>query len=167
MSTQTIFTFNEDIDDKCTYCHQTNATASHIRWDCSFFEKDRQEADADIAKIPSKYLIECIRCGIGPALKTNRKATYWGADVDPNEDEHVQKILGIDHTLDRPGKDAQETEDRQEAIKIIEDGKLRNLNARQLMLHHKGSHGSGSNPTFPSKKDIEEQMRGLNDNCMV
>ena len=37
----------------------------------------------------------------------------------------------------------------------------RNLNGRQLILKYKEAHGSGQNPGYPTKQEIESAMEGL------
>ena len=74
----------------------------HIRWDCEVFEPNRVEVDPKLARVPRRYLNSCIRCGIAPAMKVEGDKTFWGLEVDADEDEDVKRLLGIDmqlHTL--------------------------------------------------------------------
>ena len=86
-------------------------------------------------------------------------------DVDKDENEKTKQPLGVDKFLDAPGDDAQKTEDREEAKRIIEEDKW--LNARQLMMRHKKGHGAGISPDVPTKQAIQEHMAGQEADYMV
>ena len=77
-------------------------------------------------------------------------------DVDVSDD--VKKILGVNIALHKPGKDADVTEKRQQALELIDHPERRGRNARQTMMMHKGGHGTGRTPDFPSRKEIEANM---------
>ena len=76
MAGNDIASFNEDVGKDCTYCGNELSTDDHIKWHCSFFKEIRQATDSVIAKIPLRYLIACIRCGIAPAMKTDGRKTF-------------------------------------------------------------------------------------------
>ena len=76
MSKQSIAAFNEDVDTKCTYCQEAAASGTHIRWQCEYFEKTRVETDKELARVPRHYLLDCIRCGVAPAMKVEGELTY-------------------------------------------------------------------------------------------
>ena len=50
---------------------------------------------------------------------------------------------------------------------IIDDTERRGKNARQTMLYHKGAHGTGIDPEFPSKAETHDHMRGHLDDYYV
>ena len=76
-------------------------------------------------------------------------------------------MLGINLELSKGGADGEETRRRKDAIKLIDDPRRGNRNARQTMLKHKQAHGAGYMPTFPSEQEIAEAMEGFNDDHMV
>ena len=156
---QQIANINEDIDDQCNYCNNATSTASHIRWACTFFDDVRTKVDPLLAKAPLRYLLQCIQCGIAPAMKTKGNATYWGQDFLDDTDDNVKKLLGHDITLETDGTDADETDARQQALEMIQDPSMQGLNARQLMLRQKHAHGSGLDLEFPDEDDINETHR--------
>ena len=90
MGTQTIAGFNQDVSEECTHCKEAPGTASHTRWMCNHFEPTRRGTDPQLAAIPRKYLIECIRCGIAPAMKTKGECTFWGMEVNEEETEQTK-----------------------------------------------------------------------------
>ena len=47
--------------------------------------------------------------------------TYWGQDVDKDLDENLQRLIGVNKQLTKPGKDADETEARQKALGILDE----------------------------------------------
>ena len=57
---QDIANSNEDIDDQCNYFNNATASATHIRWVCSFFDDVRKKVDPLFAKVPLRYLLHCI-----------------------------------------------------------------------------------------------------------
>ena len=64
------------------------------------------------------------------------------------------KLVGQDLELQTPGSDARVTEQREAALEICDDQDLDGHNARQIMLKHKGAHGSGMNLDFPGSDEI-------------
>ena len=164
---QEIAAYNEDIDPWCSHCKKGPSTVDHIRWECEAFEPTRVDTDPELAKVPRKYLSSCIRCGIAPAMKVDGDKTYWGVEVDADEDKNVKKLLGIDLQLYKPGKDGDETEKREMAVDIIEDPDRGRLNARQTMLKYKGGHSTGVVPTFPTRQNIEVEMADHGDDFYV
>ena len=66
--------------------------------------------------MPSKYLLQCIQCGISPAINTDGERTYWGADYDDETDEKTKTLLGKDMELHKEGENVDETQGRKEAI---------------------------------------------------
>lgn len=64
-------------------------------------------------------------------------------------------------SLHKSGKDADVTEKRQQALELIDHTERRGRNARQTMMMHKGGHGTGRTPEFPSREEIEANMEGL------
>ena len=81
--------------------------------------------------------------------------------MDSELDEKSQKLLGINKQLTTPGKNADVTEARQEALEILEEPERGRKNARQTMLMHKQGHGTGTNPEFPTKLEIQQNMQGI------
>ena len=79
--------YNEDVSPWCTYCKKGPSTVEHLRWECEVFEPDRVKADPKLAKVPRKYLAECIKCGIAPAMKVEGDKTCWGRGLDEGESE--------------------------------------------------------------------------------
>ena len=167
MAGNDIASFNEDVEKQCTYCGNELSTADHIKWHCSFFEEVRQVTDSIIAKIPTRYLTACIRCGIAPAMKTDGRKTFWGTIVDSNEDEDIKKAMGVDLSLEMPGNDADETEANEEALEILASKEAEGKNARQVMLAMKGGHGTGENLTFPDREEIEKAMKQHKDEQFI
>ena len=84
----------------------------HIRWQCKHFEPQRRELNPELAAVPPKYLLQCIQCGIAPAMKIEGERTYWGMDVDEDEDVKTKQLLGVDMKLHTPGDDAEKTAKR-------------------------------------------------------
>ena len=79
---------NEDVNDQCSYCTNPTSTSSHIRWACTYFNDSRIETDPQLAKVLLRYPLQCIQCGIAPAMKTNGNATYWGRSfLDETDDD--------------------------------------------------------------------------------
>lgn len=152
--------FNEDIGRTCTYCLTTISTCDHIRWECEYFNPVRKEIDEELATIPHQLLPCCLKNGIAPAMKADGNSTYWGTDFRNGSDTEVRKFLGENLELQTPGSDARKTEERQAAMYILEDPGMANLNARQIMLEHKAAHGSGTNPDFPDRNGIHNNMTG-------
>ena len=161
ISKQEIAKINEDKSGNCDYCKEENISIEHIPWTCKFFDKDREEIDATLAKVPTKYLTQCIQCGVAPALKLEGKRTYWGKDVEEGEDSKVKKLLGVDRSLETPGTDAVKTMYNEKAVEILEEPRRGHKNARKTMMMHKQSHGSGVDLEFPTEEEIEEAMKDL------
>ena len=64
--------------------------------------------DKDLAETPTKYLPQCVRRGIAPAMKVDGGKTFWGTNVDDQEPEKTKRLLGIDRELHTPGMNAEE-----------------------------------------------------------
>ena len=112
----------------------------------------------DAARIPLEFLNYNIRCGIAPAMKADGKSTYWGRQLPDTVDEKANTLLGVNTELHRPGTGHQITDDRKQALAILEEPGNRWLNARQILLKIKQAHGSGVDLTYPTKAQIEEAM---------
>ena len=125
----------------------------------------RENIDADIARIPLGYLNYNIRCGIAPAMKADGKSTYWGRQLPDTVDEKTKMLLGVDIELHKPGDDQQKTDDRKQALAILEEPENRWLNARQMLLKIKQAHGSGINLTFPPQAQIDAAMEGYGEDA--
>ena len=96
---------------------------------------------------------------IAPAMKTDGRKIFWGADFAEDLDERSRKLLGKKRELNTPGSNARITQGRQEAVDLLEDPEAEGLTARQLMLKHKAAHGSGNDPTYPDADTIDANMR--------
>ena len=96
MAKHDIAKYNEDVDDACDYCLNDISTTPHTTWGCSLFSGIRIATDAELAKVPLKHLIYCIQCGIAPAMKADRKKTYWVLAFDEDTPNAVKALLGID-----------------------------------------------------------------------
>ena len=129
--------YNEDYDSTCTYCKEAESTADHIRWECKYFQPQREELDPELAGIPLAYLPQCVRCGVAPAMKVNGEKTYWGMDVGETISGKMKKLLGVDLELQTPGDNAKKTAEREEALDITLEPEMNGKNARQLMLAKK------------------------------
>ena len=151
---------NEDIDGKCDYCGEEAATMSHTPWECRFFDGIKEKADKLLHGIPIKYIHQCIRCGIAPAMKLEGKATYWGMELGEDINAKAKRLLGYDDELHRPGENSVETQDREEALKVSEQHERRGKNARQTFLMHKKGHGTGIDMEFPKESEIKDNMQG-------
>ena len=81
-------------------------------------------------------------------MKTNGEQTYWGREFDADADEMTKKLLGRGIAPNLGGRDAAETEAREQAKDILEDPAMEGFNARQLMLRQKQVHGTGVNLPF-------------------
>ena len=103
MSKQKIADRNEDVEVNCDHCGEGNPTIEHVPWECKYFEPLRKETDELLAKVPSKYLLQCIQCGIAPAMKLEEENTYWGMHVEQGEDKKIKELLGVDLSLKTPG----------------------------------------------------------------
>ena len=64
-------------------------------------------------------------------------------------------------------KDAYVTEKRQQALELIDHPERRGRNARQTMMMHKGGHGTGRTPVFPSREEIDANVEGLQEDHYV
>ena len=167
MSKQNIAAFNEDVDTKCSYCQEATASGIHIRWQCKYFEQTRVETDKELAQVPRHYLLDCIRCGVAPAMKVEGELTYWGMKVDDKETEETKAMLGVSNELRTGGENGDITRKREQAIKLIEDPQRGRRNASQTMLKHKMAHGSGTNPEIPTEKQVEEAMADFAEDYFV
>ena len=152
--------YNQDVDRMCRYCGEAVSTSDHIRWSCKHFDPVRKEVDAELASIPHKYFPSCVKNGIAPAMKADGQQTYWGAALGDDINDKTKRLLGHDCELQTPGSDARITEQREAASEICENPELEGYNARQIMLKHKGAHGSGTNLVFPGRDGIEGNMQG-------
>ena len=90
-----------------------------------------------------------------------------GADVEDCEKAEVKALLGVDKELHTPGDDANQTANREQALKLIEDPLRKERNARQRMLMYKQGHGSGINLDFPHPQQILDEMEGYDESHMV
>ena len=153
--------YNEDLDKTCNYCREADSTADHIKWVCKEFKTVRGNIDADLARLPLEYLNYNIRCGIAPAMKADGESTYWGRQLPDTVDEKTKLLLGVDLELHKPGNDQQQTDDRKQALAILEEPENRWLNARQVLLKIKQAHGSGISLTSQTKAQIDEAMEGF------
>ena len=71
-----IASIDEDTDPQCNYCHAATSTVDHIKWECPFFKQIRIDTDPELADVPLKYLLPCIKCGIAPVMKPKGETTY-------------------------------------------------------------------------------------------
>ena len=159
--------FNQDVMKECPYCGEQECTTEHLRWTCAFFKEQRKELDKDIADIPIQWLPLNIRSGIAPAMRLNGKATFWGKTFDDTINDRTKKLLGMDLELHTPGRDADETKAREEALDIIEDPENKWLNARQVLLKIKRPHGSCEYLQYPTAQQIDTNMHGYDENYLV
>ena len=88
-------------------------------------------------------------------MKTNGSQTYWGQNFDDSTSTKINRLLGYDDVLHKHATDGTEEQKRIEARRILEEDDNANLNARQLILKAKGSHGAGLDPNFPTQDEIE------------
>ena len=159
--------YNEDVVKICSHCHEADSTTDHIKWTCKAFHKIREDTDPELARIPAAYLPLNVRSGVAPAMKISGKQTYWGKQLPEDTSEEVRKLLGVDLELHTPGKNADVTKAREEALSIADQDDNRHLNARQLILKYKQAHGSGMMPEYPTQQDIASTMQAHDDNYMV
>ena len=164
---QEIAAYNQDVDPMCDLCGKAASTSDHIKWECAALEDIRRKADPEVRAIPRKYLPASVRCCIAPAMQTNGLTSYWGREVDSDLNGKTQKMLGIDKQLTTPGKDADVTKARQEALEILDETERGRMNARQTMMKHKQGHGAGENAEFPTKLEIQQNMHGIADDVYV
>ena len=155
------------MNKSCNYCKDEDCTTDHRRWKCKYFDTKRKALDKDIAEIPTQWLLLNIRSGIAPTMRLEGEATFWGKNFDDSIDEKTKKLLGMDLELHTQGKNREETEARKEAIDIIDDQANRWLNARQVILKYKMPHGSGTNPQFPTERQIDIQMQESDEGFFV
>ena len=169
----------------CSYCKEADSTVDHIKWVCKEFQTVRENIDvdlarvpqefktvrgnidADLARVPLEFLNYSIRCGIAPAMKADGKGTYWGRQLPDTVDEKTKALLGVNTELYTPGTDQQITDDRKQAIAILQEPGNKWLNARQILLKIKQAHGSGVDLTYPTKDQIEEAMEGYGEDVQV
>ena len=57
-----------------------------------------------------------------------------GETAPDTVDEKTKNLLGVDTELHKPGDDQQKTDDRKQALAILEEPENRWLNARQMLL---------------------------------
>ena len=107
---QEIAKYNEDVGDTCNYCKEADSTVNHIRWQCKYFEPQRRHGDPEFAAVPYKYLLQCIQCGIAPAMKIGGERTYRGADFVEEFDENMKTHLGKDMELHKEKGNTDETQ---------------------------------------------------------
>jgi len=151
--------FNQDIIKACPYCEEDECTSDHLRWKCKYFDEKRRQIDEDIASIPAQWLPMNIRSGIAPAMRIDGKATYWGKNFDDTLSDKTMKLLGLDVELHEQGKKEDDTKANKDALEIINNYENRWMNARQVLLKYKMPHGSGTNPQFPTRSQIEGNMQ--------
>ena len=85
-------------------------------------------------------------------MKADGQKTYWGTAISDDLSRKIKRLLGYDCELRRPGINARITEQREAAVEICDNQELEGYNARQIMLKHKGAHGSGIDLTFRKAK---------------
>ena len=151
-----IATFNEDVDNQCSYCYEATSTSSHTIWVCKYFNQTRYDTDPQLASVPIRYLLQCIQCGIARAMETKGNATYWGQYFAEYTQEDTKKLLGYEPTLTMEARDGDETEARRQALQILQNHDMQGLNARQLMLRQKQAQGDGANLVFPDDDEINK-----------
>ena len=100
-------------------------------------------------------------------MKVDGNRSYWGAEFDEDTDEKTNTLLGKNNELQKGGKDADETQGREEAIQIIQDPESNGRNAMQTLQAQKQAHGSGEDLSFPDANLIEEAMKDHDPNHMV
>ena len=93
-------------------------------------------------------------------MKVDGNKTFWGATIGDDLSRKAKKFLGFDTELQTPGSDARITEQREAAAEICFRPELEGCNARQIMLKHKGAHGSGANLNFSGSDEIDLNMSG-------
>ena len=93
-------------------------------------------------------------------MKIEGELTYWGMNVDKNESRKTKELLGLSLEMTTAGADGDITRKRNNAVELIEDPERGRKNARQTILMHKGGHGSGVMPDFPTSQQIEQAMEG-------
>ena len=76
-------------------------------------------------------------------------------------------MLGLNLELHEQGKKEEDTKANKEALDIINDHTNRWLNARQVLLKYKMPHGSGTNPQFPTRRQIDIHMQGRDEGFHV
>ena len=89
----------------------SNGAATH-------FDSVRKEVDAELAGIAEKYLPNCIKNGVAPAMIVDGNKTFWGATLGDELSRKAKKFLGFDTELQTPGSDARITEQREAAAEI-------------------------------------------------
>lgn len=124
---------------RCDDCGHQYCDLDHLLWDCEFFRSTREEADKELADVPSILLCKPLRRGLAPAMKCKHDGNYWGLDIDKVEgvSTHIKKPLG------------QRQELHVEVYRELEDAGEKGLDARQKMAQIKGAYGGGQDPTFP------------------
>ena len=63
----------------------------------------------------------------------NPEGNTWGGEVGDEVDAEIKALLGIDEQLTKPGKTAEETQAKREAIRLINAPQRNGENARQTM----------------------------------
>ena len=63
-------------NDECSLCGKREGS-DHM-WVCEALQKEREEADKELAALDPQHLHPAIRHGIAPAMSAKLKASYWG-----------------------------------------------------------------------------------------
>lgn len=124
--------------NNCDLCGASFHDVDHSIWTCKALQKDRIEADPELAAIDPDLLHPAIRRGIAPAMGIKPEATYWGDAIKDGVDDETRKLLGA----------------RLAPMECCEARNIHNANAslcnaRQLVSVTRGGFGQGASPSFP------------------
>ena len=62
-------------------------------WFCKALEKEREEADKELAALDPNELHPAIRHGVAPAMSSKLKGAFWGGSLE-GKDNATKKLLG-------------------------------------------------------------------------
>ena len=80
-------------DTLCKLCGENEDSPDHL-WTCKALDKEREEADGELAAINPETLPMAIKCGIAPAMKASTKRNYWGKKGHDRMTENQRRICG-------------------------------------------------------------------------
>lgn len=122
---------------------EARCTHEHLIWECPHFQKIREEAGPDLAKVPMRYLDPAVRRGIARAITCRHDRAYWGTNVLAAADHGTIDELKLLGSLDEWPTTA--------ARKLIDRATDLGFNARQVIANARGPFGQGVSPDIPDR----------------
>ena len=87
---------DDEVDTRCRYCGAEEQTTKHIVWECPCFAEERKEQGGEeLANLPLDQIPHCVLLGIPPATQLRECTTFWGQQLESNEDA-MMKAVGME-----------------------------------------------------------------------